>query len=74
MQKKLYDVSIALGQYRDRSGNDRTRWQNVGAIFESDKGKYMLLDRWFNPAGLPNPENRTSAILWLFEPRSRHED
>ncbi|KAB2887887.1 MAG: hypothetical protein F9K32_18470 [Desulfobulbaceae bacterium] len=69
MSKKLYDVAIPLGTYEDREGNEKTRWQNVGAILEGEKGPYLLLDRWFNPAGMPNPENRTSVILTLMEPK-----
>jgi hypothetical protein len=69
MSKKLYDVAIPLGTYADRDGNEKTRWQNVGAILEGDKGPYLLLDRWFNPGGMPNPENRTSVILTLMEPK-----
>ncbi len=67
MAKKLYDVAIPLGSYTDRDGMEKTRWQNVGAILEGDKGPYLLMDRWFNPAGLPNPDNRTSVILTLME-------
>ena len=73
MPRKIYDVAIPLGQYTDRQGQERTRWQNVGAVLENERGPYLLLDRWFNPAGLPNPENRTSVILSLFDPRSRDD-
>ena len=72
--RKLYDVAIPLGTYGDRSGNEKVRWQNVGAILEGDKGPYLLLDRWFNPAGLPNPENRTSVVLTLFDASKKSQD
>ena len=72
--KKLYDVAIPLGTYEDRNGVEKTRWQNVGVVFEGDRGPYLLLDRWFNPAGLPNPENRTSVVLNLFDPKQRSQD
>ena len=65
--RKLYDVAISLGSYENRDGIEKTRWQNVGAVIEGDKGPFLLLDRWFNPAGLPNPENRTSVVLSLFD-------
>ncbi len=68
--KKKYDVAIPLGSYTDRNGNEKTRWQNVGAILEGERGPYLLLDRWFNPAGLPNPDDRTSVVLSLFEPKN----
>ena len=72
--KKLFDVSIPLGTYSDRSGTEKVRWQNVGAILEGDKGPYLLLDRWFNPAGLPNPDNRTSVVLTLFDATKKSQD
>lgn len=72
--KKLYDVAIPLGSYEDRNGVEKTRWQNVGAVIEGDKGPFLLLDRWFNPAGLPNPENRTSVVISLFDARKRSHE
>lgn len=71
MAKKKYDVAIPLGNYTDRDGNEKTRWQNVGAILEGENGPYLLLDRWFNPGGMPNPDNRTSVILSLMEPKKQ---
>jgi hypothetical protein len=38
---------------------------------ESDGRKYILLNRTFNPAGLPNPDNRSTIIVSLFEPRTQ---
>jgi hypothetical protein len=72
--RKLYDVAIPLGTYENRDGIEKTRWQNVGAVLEGEKGPYLLLDRWFNPAGLPNPENRTSVVLTLFDANKRGQD
>ena len=65
---KKYDVVAVVGEYTNNHGEVKKRYQNVGAILEGNNGPYMLLDRWFNPAGLPNPDNRSNAILSLFEP------
>ena len=35
----------------------------------NDGGKFIMLDRLFNPAGVPNPEDRDTVILSMFEPR-----
>jgi hypothetical protein len=72
--RKLYDVAIPLGTYEDRNGVEKVRWQNVGAVLEGDKGAYLLLDRWFNPAGMPNPENRTSVVLTLFDASKKTQE
>ncbi|MEM1152847.1 MAG: hypothetical protein AAGI44_01815 [Pseudomonadota bacterium] len=66
MARRMYDVETPLGNYYDKEGRQKTGWQNVGAVIEGDKA-YLLLDRWFNPAGPPNPDNRTSFVLFPVE-------
>lgn len=67
MTKKLKDICAKVGEYTDSSGAKKSRFQNVGALMQSDDGnQFLILERWFNPAGLPNPENRSSVVLSLF--------
>ena len=73
MAQKKYECVVALGEYQDGQGNTKTRWQNVGAVVQTDKGFMLLLDRTFNPAGMPNPENRTNIVINLFEPQQRDQ-
>lgn len=74
MAQKLKDVVIKTGEYQ-KNGETKGRWQNVGALMRSDDGNdFIILERWFNPAGLPNPDNRGSVILSLFESRSQGEN
>ena len=40
---------------------------------QGDNGPYMIMDRTFNPAGVPNPENRENFIVSLFEPRDNNQ-
>ena len=63
---KKYDVVAKNGEYTDKSGAVKSRWLNVGSIMENDKGLYMIMNRTFNPAGLPNPENKEGCFLSLF--------
>lgn len=73
MAQKLKDIVIKTGEYTDREGNTKGRWQNVGALMQSDDGNdFIILERWFNPAGLPNPDNRPNVILSLFASRSQN--
>lgn len=71
--RKIYDLAVKTGTYRDRDGNDKARWANVGAVLQMDDGsKLMLLDRWFNPAGVPILSDRDKGdrvMLSMFEPR-----
>ncbi|WVR18292.1 hypothetical protein y223_00012 [Bordetella phage PY223] len=68
--QKIYDLAVKVGEYTDREGNTKGRYQNVGAVMQKDDGgKFIMLERWFNPAGVPNPDNRSSLLLSMFEPR-----
>lgn len=73
MAKKAYDVVAKTGEYTDREGNTKPKWLNVGAVLKTDNGHVLLIDRHFNPAGLPDPENRGTVMLSLFEPKARGE-
>ena len=66
--KKIKNLSVAVGKYTDHSGAEKTKWVNIGGIFQKDDGgKFMLIDRTFNPAGVPNPENKSSIIVSMFD-------
>lgn len=69
MTKKLYDLAVKVGTYKDKSGETKGRYMNVGALLEGDNGKYLVLDRTFNPAGVPNEENRSNLIISMFKPK-----
>lgn len=68
MATKKYDIAVAVGEY-EQNGDKKKRYQNVGVVMQGDNGPYILLERWFNPAGIANPDNRGNLILSLFEPR-----
>lgn len=73
MAKKLYDLTVKTGEYTDRNGNKKGRWQNVGAVMQGDDGgKFIMLAKWFNPAGVPDLSGRggESILLSMFEPRN----
>ena len=70
MSTKLRDIAVKTGEYQDRaSGQTKGRWQNVGALMKGDDGnEFIILHRWFNPAGVPNPDNRDSVLMSCFNP------
>ena len=54
MAKKLYDAVIPTGEYVDKNGNNKTRWEVIGSVLELDGGKKgLLLKRTFAPSGMP---------------------
>lgn len=76
MAQKLRDIAVKTGEYLDRqSGQTKGRWQNVGALMKNDDGsEFIIMHRWFNPAGLPNPDNRDSVVLSCFKPNRQQEN
>ena len=67
--KKVYDLAVKTGSYTNKNGETKGRYQNVGSVMEGDNGQFIILDRTFNPAGVPNPDNKSSVIVSMFAPR-----
>ena len=72
--KKTYELAVKTGSYTDQQGREKARWQNVGLIMENEEGKKMiLLNRTFNPAGVPYKDGlQTETVaLSMFPPKER---
>ena len=72
MAKKLNDLSVKTGEYKNQSGEMKGRWQNVGAVMQSDDGsKFIMMAKWFNPAGIQDLSGKGGAniLLSMFPPR-----
>ena len=68
--KKVKDLAVAGSKY----GDGKTNWINIGCIMEKDDGgKFMLLNRHFNPAGIPNPDNRDTLIVSMFDVKEKEK-
>ena len=66
MSKKVYALAVKIGE---------KNWLNVGAVLEKDDGgRFIILGRTFNPAGVPNPDNKSSLIISMFEPKQKDGD
>ncbi len=68
---KLYDLAVKTGSYTDRaSGTEKNRYQNVGSVLQLDDGsKMILLNRFFNPAGVPFKDGSDQIIVSMFKPK-----
>lgn len=69
--RKVYDVAVRTGSYKDREGNDKSRFENIGSVMKGDDGNFfMLMKRTFNPAGVPtkNPGD-DNILVSMFTPR-----
>lgn len=61
--KKIKDLAVKVGE---------KNWINIGCIMEKDDGgKFMIMNRTFNPAGVPNPENRDTLIVSMFDVKEK---
>lgn len=66
---KKYDIAVKTGSYTNAQGEEKGRYENVGAVMSGENGPFLIVKRTFNPAGVPNPDGRDTVILSLFEPR-----
>ena len=69
MAIKKYDLAVKTGEYQDRDGNTKGRYENIGAIMENDNGQFMMIKRTFSPAGVPT--DRDNILVSMFDPKPR---
>lgn len=67
MTKKIKDLAVKVGTYQ-KGGETKNRYVNIGAVFQKDDGgEFIMINRTFNPAGVPNPDNKDSIIISSFD-------
>lgn len=72
MPKKIKDLAVKTGSYTDRQGVEKGRWQNVGSVLQlDDGGKVILLNRHFNPAGVPFKDGSDVVMISMFDPKDK---
>ncbi len=70
--RKLYDLAVKTGSYTDRNGEEKGRWKNIGSVLQMDDGgKVILIDRSFNPAGVPFREGSDQIMVSMFPPKDQ---
>ena len=73
--RKVKDVAVVTGTYEDASGATKNRYANVGVAMKGDDGHvFILLERHFNPAGIPFKAGADKVVLSLFDPREDNGD
>ena len=77
MATKLYDCAVVVGTYRTQNGQEKNRWENIGAVWQStnnngEKNTYITLKASFSPAGIPKKEGSDSIFVSLFKPQSNN--
>jgi len=68
--KKIYDLAVKVGSY-ESNGETKGKYQTIGSVLQKDDGgKFILIEPWFNPAGVPHESDR-SVMVSMFEPKPR---
>lgn len=70
---KKYDIAVKVGEYTNGHGEKKNRYMNVGAVIQGDNGPYILMERTFNPAGVPGNEGKATVLLSLFAPKEERK-
>lgn len=74
MAQKIKDIAVKTSTYTDKNtGMEKGRYENVGVLMQGDDGnQFMIMNRTFNPAGVPVANGKDTIILSLFEPQNAH--
>lgn len=70
---KLYDVCAGTRRYTS-NGQEKTAYENIGAIIMSEKTPYLMLKAHFNPAAIQRKEGSESITVSLFRPKTPQQD
>ena len=65
----VYDLVATTGSYTNAQGEEKKRWEKVGAVHKGQYGPYITLEAWFNPAGLPRKDGDSRVYLNCYEPK-----
>ncbi len=72
MATRIYDLAVKTGSYTNNEGQQRNRYETIGMVVDDGKGgKFILLKRTFNPAGVDAKDGKDSIMVSMFEPRDR---
>jgi len=64
--RKIKDLAVKTGSY-EKNGETKNRYENIGGVFEGENGKFLMLKRSFNPAGVPFKEGSDTIIVSMFD-------
>ena len=75
--KKLYDMFVVTSKYTDVNGNEKSTWEQIGSLMESNKdgkvSRYVMLKATFNPAAIQREKNSSYIFVSLFPPKDKEQ-
>lgn len=73
MTKKIKDLAVKVGTY-ESNGKTKNRYVNVGCVLQKDDGgEFIMFNRTFNPAGVPNPDNKDTILVSAFDVKEKEQ-
>lgn len=66
MAKVITHLCVAIRQYTDKDGKEKTQYQRIGCEMEDETGKrFLILDRFIALAGIPDFSNgkQSASVL-----------
>lgn len=70
MTKKIKDLAVATGTYRNQFNEEKRRYMNCGAIMEGDDGGlFIMLNKYINYANIPSQGD--SLLISAFDVKER---
>ncbi len=67
---KLYDLGVKVSSYKDKNGDNKAKWENIGAVFKTEDGSvFMSLKATFNPAAIKRKDNDENILVSMFKPK-----
>ena len=71
MAKLIKELAVVVGSYT-KNGDTKKKYKNIGVMMQGDDGgQFLMLDRSFNPAGVPFKEGSDGVLISLFDPKPR---
>lgn len=49
MATRIKDLAVKTGEYTDKNGEKKARYENVGSLWDGDKGQFITLKRRLIP-------------------------
>jgi hypothetical protein len=68
MAKTLYEVTVITGEYKNKDGDTKKRYQRIGSVIETKLGPMLKLD------STPIVENGWSGWAYLNEPKDEQNN
>ena len=62
---KVYEITIVSGKYKNKDGQEKSRYQTIGSVIETKNGLMLKLD------SIPLPDGGWNGWAWLNEPKPK---